>query len=80
MFKFYIQECTNIFSKGGGESLAQEYNVPFLGCVPIDPAVSLKMEDGRFVSDFLSCSATVDVYKPMVKTLFESVGYDSASF
>lgn len=33
-------ECTNIFSTGGGESLAQLAKVPFLGRLPIDPKVS----------------------------------------
>ena len=28
---FFLQECTNVFSKGGGEALAKEYHVPFLG-------------------------------------------------
>ena len=26
-----LQECSNLFSTGGGESLAQETNIPFLG-------------------------------------------------
>ncbi|KAJ3624733.1 hypothetical protein MTP99_018334 [Tenebrio molitor] len=32
-------ECTNIFSKGGGEALANLAQVPFLGVLPIDPRV-----------------------------------------
>lgn len=32
-------ECTNIFSKGGGEALAELSKVPFLGAMPIDPKV-----------------------------------------
>lgn len=32
-------ECTNIFSKGGGEALAGLAQVPFLGVLPIDPRV-----------------------------------------
>ena len=32
-------EITHIFSKGGGESIAREIGVPFLGAVPIDPAI-----------------------------------------
>lgn len=32
----HCSECTNIFSKGGGESLARLTDIPFLGCVPID--------------------------------------------
>ncbi|KAK9888299.1 hypothetical protein WA026_000559 [Henosepilachna vigintioctopunctata] len=32
-------ECTNIFSKGGGESVAKLVAVPFLGTLPIDPRI-----------------------------------------
>ena len=32
-------EITHIFSKGGGEAIAREINVPFLGAVPIEPAI-----------------------------------------
>ena len=31
-FKSYLlQECTNVFSQGGGKSLAEMFSVPFLG-------------------------------------------------
>lgn len=30
-FLLCFQECTNIFSKGGGEELAKHAGVPFLG-------------------------------------------------
>ncbi|CDO93896.1 unnamed protein product [Kluyveromyces dobzhanskii CBS 2104] len=33
----YCAECTDIFSKGGGYQLATEFDVPFLGNIPIDP-------------------------------------------
>ncbi|EDO14767.1 hypothetical protein Kpol_312p5 [Vanderwaltozyma polyspora DSM 70294] len=33
----YCAECTNIFSSGGGKKLAEEFDVPYLGNVPIDP-------------------------------------------
>lgn len=35
--------CTNIFSSGGGVSLAQHANVPHLGTLPIEPRLSLKI-------------------------------------
>jgi Mrp family chromosome partitioning ATPase len=40
-------ECTNVFSKGGGEAMAQEFNVPFLGNVPIDPMFIRLIEEGK---------------------------------
>ncbi|KAH7396258.1 cytosolic Fe-S cluster assembling factor cfd1 [Pyrenochaeta sp. MPI-SDFR-AT-0127] len=39
-------ECTNVFSKGGGEVMAREFEVPFLGSVPIDPAFVMLVEEG----------------------------------
>lgn len=39
-------ECTNIFSKGGGQVMAQDFNVPFLDAVPIDPQFVMLIETG----------------------------------
>lgn len=40
-------ECTNVFSKGGGEVMAAEFEVPFLGSVPIDPMFIRLIEEGE---------------------------------
>ncbi|TKA73672.1 Cytosolic Fe-S cluster assembly factor cfd1 [Cryomyces minteri] len=40
-------ECTNVFSKGGGEVMATEFSVPFLGSVPIDPMFVMLIEEGK---------------------------------
>jgi Mrp family chromosome partitioning ATPase len=40
-------ECTNVFSKGGGEVMAKDFSVPFLGSVPIDPAFIALIEEGK---------------------------------
>ncbi|CAK3938537.1 Cytosolic Fe-S cluster assembly factor CFD1 [Lecanosticta acicola] len=40
-------ECTNVFSKGGGQAMAQEFSVPFLGSVPIDPMFIRLIEEGK---------------------------------
>jgi len=40
-------ECTNVFSKGGGQAMAQEFAVPFLGSVPIDPMFIRLIEEGK---------------------------------
>ncbi|EOA84209.1 cytosolic Fe-S cluster assembly factor cfd1 [Exserohilum turcicum] len=39
-------ECTNVFSKGGGQVMANDFEVPFLGSVPIDPAFVELVESG----------------------------------
>ncbi|KAK4161862.1 P-loop containing nucleoside triphosphate hydrolase protein [Cladorrhinum sp. PSN259] len=40
-------ECTNIFSSGGGEVMAGEFGVKFLGRVPIDPQFLVLIETGK---------------------------------
>lgn len=40
-------ECTYLFSKGGGQVLAQDFGVEFLGSVPIDPQFSVMIAKGR---------------------------------
>ncbi len=38
---------SDIFGRGGGEQLAAEMGLPFLGAIPIDPAVAAAGDDGR---------------------------------
>ena len=42
----HCAECTYIFNKGGGGSMAKEFGVKFLGSVPIDPAFVELIEEG----------------------------------
>lgn len=44
------KEITYIFGKGGGETMANQCNIPFLGSIPIDPRLTESEEEGR---DFL---------------------------
>ncbi|KAF2646737.1 P-loop containing nucleoside triphosphate hydrolase protein [Massarina eburnea CBS 473.64] len=39
-------ECTHVFSKGGGKAMAEEFGVPFLGSVPLDPLFVVLVEEG----------------------------------
>jgi len=36
----------DIFSRGGGKRMAEKFNVPFLGEVPIDPAIRKGGDEG----------------------------------
>jgi len=40
-------ETTDIFGSGGGRGLAQTYDVPFLGTIPLDPRIRLGGGDGQ---------------------------------
>jgi len=41
------KECSNVFSSGGGEALAEYAQVPFLGAVPIDPSLTNALDLGK---------------------------------
>jgi Mrp family chromosome partitioning ATPase len=42
----HCSECTNIFAQGGGQLLAEQYNLPFLGCLPIDNRLTTILDQG----------------------------------
>jgi ATP-binding protein involved in chromosome partitioning len=43
----HCDERTYIFSKGGGEDIARDLGIPFLGGIPIDPAVVASGDEGE---------------------------------
>jgi len=61
MSGFACPECgtvTAIFKTGGGKQLADAFHVPFLGCIPIDPAIGVSGDNGApFVRQFSDSAA-----------------------
>ncbi|WP_018257780.1 Mrp/NBP35 family ATP-binding protein [Halomicrobium katesii] len=50
MSTFVCPDCGSehdVFDVGGGERLAEEYEVPFLGRIPLDPSIRESGEDGE---------------------------------
>jgi ATP-binding protein involved in chromosome partitioning len=37
----------DVFSPGGGEKVAEDMGVPFLGTIPLDPRISTAMDSGK---------------------------------
>ncbi|GBP68249.1 Cytosolic Fe-S cluster assembly factor NUBP2 homolog [Eumeta japonica] len=65
-------ECTNIFSSGGGQSLAEISKIPFFGSVPIDPRVGKLAGQGLAAIKELPDSITSKVFSNLVRRLEES--------
>jgi Mrp family chromosome partitioning ATPase len=63
------QECTNIFSSGGGASLAELVKVPLLGVLPIDPRVGALGGTGKAVIREIPDCTTSVVFKQIVDTI-----------
>jgi len=43
----HCDKAVDIFKTGGGEKLAAEFTVPFLGRIPVDPKVVIAGDDGK---------------------------------
>ncbi|MGI5865124.1 MAG: P-loop NTPase [Myxococcales bacterium] len=64
-------ELTRIFAHGGGERMARDMEVPFLGALPIDPAIGEACDEGRpYVQthvDERSAALFARVFQPIVE-------------
>ncbi|KAL1488889.1 hypothetical protein ABEB36_014681 [Hypothenemus hampei] len=63
----HCTECTNVFSKGGGESLASLAHIPFLGSLPIDPRVGELL--GKACVKELSGSTSAQFFDKIIDNL-----------
>ncbi len=70
----HCAECTNIFSKGGGEALANMFSVPFLGCVPIDPKLTEHLDSGRNIHEYFPDEGIRTVMAGIVGKITGSTG------
>ena len=62
-------QLTEIFKTGGGEHMAKEMDVPFLGRIPIDPAIGQACDDGMpYVFQFPQTQAGKE-FKKIVEPL-----------
>lgn len=62
-------EITNIFKQGGGERMAQEMEVPFLGRIPLDPQVGESCDDGRPYVHVYARSETAKAFQRVIQPI-----------
>ncbi|XP_078346703.1 cytosolic Fe-S cluster assembly factor NUBP2 homolog [Oculina patagonica] len=67
----HCSECTNVFSKGGGEALAKSCDVPFLGSIPLDPSLTKSLEEGQAFIDLFPNSPTLDAVNVITSKLLD---------
>ncbi|EPY52676.1 par A family ATPase/WD repeat iron cluster assembly fusion protein [Schizosaccharomyces cryophilus OY26] len=78
----HCADCTNIFSSGGGSTLAEKYKVPFLGSVPIDPKFGEMIENQNASTNLSVLYPETEMSKaffPIVQNFFHQM-YDKRSF
>jgi Mrp family chromosome partitioning ATPase len=59
----HCAECTNIFSTGGGEAMAKELDIPFIGRIPIDPLIGSACEAGKSFIEANKASTSLDALR-----------------
>ncbi|XP_061433138.1 cytosolic Fe-S cluster assembly factor NUBP2-like [Lethenteron reissneri] len=72
----HCSECSNVFSKGGGEALADEFKVPFLGCVPVELQLARCGEDGRSLLEASPESGAHQILQAIAQRLIIDHGGD----
>ncbi|MBP2655964.1 MAG: minD 1 [Firmicutes bacterium] len=75
MSGFICPTCGNrheIFKSGGGEKMAADYNISFLGSLPIDPSVVIAGDVGQSI-DSLSSSHTKEEMQHIVEQLIRQL-------
>ena len=67
---FMIQECTNIFSSGGGDVLAGEFELALLGRIPIDPDQQNQTENEQLTPlESIQKTRTYPIYCDIVEKI-----------
>jgi ATP-binding protein involved in chromosome partitioning len=72
MSSFHCEHCGNdtaIFKTGGGMSLAQELDLPFLGAIPLDPTLMMSADAGVPVMDLKPESHASQAFEAMARNL-----------
>jgi ATP-binding protein involved in chromosome partitioning len=60
-------EITPILSSGGGEKIAADMDVPFLGSVPMDPQVAIAGDSGRALVHHFAETPTAQAMRVIIK-------------
>jgi len=75
MSRFICLQCghkTDIFKTGGGEKMAEEMKVPFLGKIPIDPAIVEACDSGKpYIKEYEESQAAL-AFKQSIMQFMDS--------
>jgi ATP-binding protein involved in chromosome partitioning len=60
-----------LFKKGGGEALAREWGVPFLGRIPLEPELVAEADSGRPYFKGHETTAAAQAFKQIAETIYQ---------
>jgi len=73
----HCNERTDIFGSGGGRTLAQRYELPFLGSIPLDPRIRLGDGDGVPFMASAPDSAVAGVFREVASHIAAEVSKEN---
>jgi ATP-binding protein involved in chromosome partitioning len=62
-------EISAVFSAGGGKRISADMGVPFLGSIPIDPAIAASSDNGRPFVHHYAASPTAEIMRQIIRPL-----------
>jgi Mrp family chromosome partitioning ATPase/predicted Fe-Mo cluster-binding NifX family protein len=62
-------EVTSILSSGGGQSMARDMHVPFLGSIPMDPTIAEACDEGRAFIRRYADSPTAEIMREIIRPI-----------
>jgi MinD superfamily P-loop ATPase len=76
MSGFVCPHCGNtveIFKTGGAEKLAEEYKVPFLGKIPVDPQIVKAGDEGKPMMIYFPEAKPAQAFAQVVEKITEKL-------
>lgn len=74
MSGFICPDCgkvTNIFNIGGGKKIAEQYRVPFAGCIPIEPNIGEACDEGIPYIKKYANSKTAMIFNEIISSIIK---------
>lgn len=66
-------EITYIFGSNGGKNLANDFNIPLLGEIPLDPTIVSACDRGVSYIDAYADSKTVNIFKQIIASILQRI-------
>jgi len=73
----HCDERTDIFGSGGGRTLAERYELPFLGAIPLDPRIRVSEGDGLPLMASAPDSAVGTVFRDIASHIAAEVSKEN---
>ncbi len=67
-------ELTQILPSGGGRKISDDMKVPFLGAIPMDPAIAQSGDSGRVFVYHEGANPTAKIMQEIIKQIIKQIG------